>query len=555
MERGASTSEARELAVDAFEEDGDEGEQDALPFDLNTAINVCRQGGYFEHAAYLARRYGRHDEYIRIQIEDLSDYKDAMRYIRSLSIEDAERNLLKYGSALLMHDTPKTTDLMIELCSGAFEPTPVAVGGGVDASKVESKSAAAYLSYLQVGRFGKTAAVASSSANGAITPASQTPDRSGDGAGQTLAPPASVPPPSARIFFSHFLGHEDDFVRFLETVALARWGQSVNEKAGQDLAEELAEVIGVPDDEEEIDGSNIELREQTQVWNTLLELYLSFGSHVHTKATQSNGQGVAVPDEQEKRQKRALALLHDHAALPYDIDQALVTCVSKQFEEGSLYLYERLGMYEEIARQHLDKEEQADQGGDDAAATAAGFKVVAALERYGKHVPSLYALVLRHFVDTEQRMKRHEAEIEQILSRIFDDRLLSPIEVVQVLSRSRAASVNLLRGHLMRVLEAQQADITTNASLTSTYRNETREKQADIVALRDEDQTRVFQQTRCSVCHGQLDLPSVHFMCKHSYHARCLGHGENECPVCAKSHGVILEIRRNNIAFGQRHDL
>ena len=28
--------------------------------------------------------------------------------------------------------------------------------------------------------------------------------------------------------------------------------------------------------------------------------------------------------------------------------------------------------------------------------------------------------------------------------------------------------------------------------------------------------------TRCSACGGQLDLPGVHFMCRHSYHQRCV---------------------------------
>lgn len=32
-----------------------------LTFDLETAITVCRQAGYFEHAVYLAERFEEHD--------------------------------------------------------------------------------------------------------------------------------------------------------------------------------------------------------------------------------------------------------------------------------------------------------------------------------------------------------------------------------------------------------------------------------------------------------------------------------------------------------------
>ena len=60
---------------------------DRLPFDLETAIRVCRQASYFEHAVYLAKKYKRHDDYLRIQIEDIGNVKDALVYIRSLGLE------------------------------------------------------------------------------------------------------------------------------------------------------------------------------------------------------------------------------------------------------------------------------------------------------------------------------------------------------------------------------------------------------------------------------------------------------------------------------------
>ena len=54
------------------------------PFDLDTAIRVCRQGGYFEQAVYLARKYKRHEDYLRIQIEDAANLKEALVYVREL---------------------------------------------------------------------------------------------------------------------------------------------------------------------------------------------------------------------------------------------------------------------------------------------------------------------------------------------------------------------------------------------------------------------------------------------------------------------------------------
>lgn len=61
--------------------------KDELPFDLETAIRVCRQAGYYEHAAYLARKYDRHEDYLRIQIEDAGKYKEGLAYLRRLGPE------------------------------------------------------------------------------------------------------------------------------------------------------------------------------------------------------------------------------------------------------------------------------------------------------------------------------------------------------------------------------------------------------------------------------------------------------------------------------------
>jgi vacuolar protein sorting-associated protein 11 len=55
---------------------------DELPFDLDTAIRACRRAGYFEHASYLARKYERHEDYLRIQIEDSRNFGDVLIYLK-----------------------------------------------------------------------------------------------------------------------------------------------------------------------------------------------------------------------------------------------------------------------------------------------------------------------------------------------------------------------------------------------------------------------------------------------------------------------------------------
>jgi vacuolar protein sorting-associated protein 11 len=53
-------------------------------FDVDTAIQVCRQGRYYEQAAYLAQKYEEHDTFISILVENLKQYSRALKYIKQL---------------------------------------------------------------------------------------------------------------------------------------------------------------------------------------------------------------------------------------------------------------------------------------------------------------------------------------------------------------------------------------------------------------------------------------------------------------------------------------
>src|ERR1700738_4239474 len=76
----------------------------------------------------------------------------------------------------------------------------------------------------------------------------------------------------------------------------------------------------------------------------------------------------------------------------------------------------------------------------------------------------------------------------------------------------------------------------------------------------------MFQETRCSFCGARLDLPTVHFMCKHSFHqryfmvfttdGRCLPDIDDpECPQCAKENATIRDLRLQQDEWAERQDL
>lgn len=54
--------------------------------------------------------------------------------------------------------------------------------------------------------------------------------------------------------------------------------------------------------------------------------------------------------------------------------------------------------------------------------------------------------------------------------------------------------------------------------MIETYKAETEKKKVEIEDLGTKPS--VFQAQRCQACGLQLDLPTVHFLCKHSFHQR-----------------------------------
>lgn len=112
--------------------------------------------------------------------------------------------------------------------------------------------------------------------------------------------------------------------------------------------------------------------------------------------------------------------------------------------------------------------------------------------------------------------------------------------------------------------------LTQNRRIISTYRADTATKRAELEDL--QTKPAFFTAQRCSACGYALDMPIVHFMCKHSFHQRCLntssadadvggGIGKDEtvetveCPLCAPGNATVRAIRRAQVEARGRHEL
>ncbi|PKI85132.1 hypothetical protein MVES_001032 [Malassezia vespertilionis] len=309
--------------------------------------------------------------------------------------------------------------------------------------------------------------------------------------------------------FSSFVGHPTMLVHFLETLAALRWDRKV-----LDVPSTPSDAAAAPTDNDE-----------TLVFHTLLELYLSSGAY-----------------------QKALYLLQQPSQFPYVPTHAMLLCATQSFTQGLLFLYERLGMIDALFQHWIDASHAAK---DDAARNEATRGVLLALERFGDAHPHLYITVLQYLASSSAILDQHCEEFGDVLEHIDEHNLLSPPEVVQLVSATDVVPMGMISAYLMRHIRNEHAEVDSLEKLTVSYQTETASKLDELEALTSNTAPRVFQNHRCGLCHGTLDLPNVHFMCKHSFHQRCLPGGEagRECPLCAQKYDTMREVQQDNALY------
>lgn len=112
----------------------------------------------------------------------------------------------------------------------------------------------------------------------------------------------------------------------------------------------------------------------------------------------------------------------------------------------------------------------------------------------------------------------HPINLELItkLNFLAKEKLLSPLMVIDALSTSLTCTLGDVRDYLNSVLRQELEQVKSDTELTEKYRKDTEKLREQIQTIKNS--TIIFQGSRCSACHHQLELPSVHFMCQHSYH-------------------------------------
>ncbi|CAH9142881.1 unnamed protein product [Cuscuta epithymum] len=442
-------------------------------FDVETAIRVCRAANYYEHAMYVAKKTGRHEWYLKILLEDLGRYDEALQYITSLELSQAGVTVKEYGKILIEHKPIETIEILMRLCTEEGE-----------AGKKISNSLT-YVSML----------------------------------------------PSPIDFLNIFVHYPHSLLEFLE-----QYTSKVKDSPAQ-----------------------------VEIHNTLLELYLSHdldfpsisqssvgenGNAREERTTGVNGRGELNKKEEnedkrrQERRKKGLHLLKsgwpsEEEQPQYDVDLAIILCEMNGFKEGLLFLYERMKLYKEVIACYMQAHDH--EG------------LIACCKRLGDSGkggdPSLWAEVLKYFGELGENCSK---EVKEVLTYIERDDILPPIVVLQTLSRNPCLTLSVIKDYIARKLEQESKLIEEDRRAIEKHQEETSTMRKEIQDLRTN--ARIFQLSKCTACTFTLDLPAVHFMCMHSFHQRCLGDNEKECPECAPEYRAIIEKKRSLEQSSKSHD-
>ncbi|OBT91139.1 hypothetical protein VE02_00048 [Pseudogymnoascus sp. 03VT05] len=470
-----------------------------LKFDLDTAISMCRQGGYYDQAAYLATKHGEHEIVVDILIEDSKKYSEALKYICRLDPESAYPNLMKYARVLLENCPKDTTKVFIDYYTGKYQPVLEVVPTETPPPEAGYAQNAAQAVQGLANRIPvpfRNAPAATPATQVDINPAINDVINLGDGSSTPTFP--TYTPPRPRTAFSSFVDHSNDFITFLEA-CLAQ--PSVPESDKVDL------------------------------YTTLFEMYLH-------KANEDSGHS------REEWEAKAKTLI-EGKDIPIDTSNVLLLSHLADFKDGSILVREQAGLRFDIFRSYTSAKD-----------TRGAIK---ALRKYGPDEPALYPAALAYFTSDSRILKEAGSELDAVLKKIDDDGLMAPLQVIQTLSANSVATMGLIKPYLQKTIERERRDIDSNNRIITSYKAETSTKRREIEELNT--QPVVFQATRCSRCGSPLDPPMVHFLCKHSFHQLCLNvpneeEGEKwECPTCRPGNETIRAIVRAQGEMAGKHEV
>ena len=379
-------------------------------FDLETAISMCRQGGYYDQAVFLAKKNNEHELVIDILIEDSKRYEDALDYIWRLAPEIAYPSLMKYARVLLEHCQEDATHIFIDYYTGQYRPrkdVPIPtvqepqVGGAYNVANLTSFIP---LPYRQAsvnpspGTAGNQQLAGADAADAEAAQASSEYD---------------VPKP--RTAFSSFVDHPENFINFLEAC---------------------------------LEQENIAQNDMTDLYTALFEMYLeTANSKKGEEKERWEAKAKRLIDGKDVSETLHVLLLELIVPqIPIDASNVLLLSHLSNFRDGTTLVREQQGLRFDIFRSYTSANDT--------------IGAIKALKKYGPEEPQLYPAALAYFTSDPRVLEEAGDELDLVLKKIDEDGLMAPLQVIQTLSTNAIATMGMVKKYLSDTIERERKEIS-----------------------------------------------------------------------------------------------
>ena len=199
----------------------------------------------------------------------------------------------------------------------------------------------------------------------------------------------------------------------------------------------------------------------TIVWNTTLELLLR-KDLLREELKEQEEQGAAPRDLEAVYRENIMRLLRMPKA-QYDVDQALVLVQMHNFEEGQLFLYERLQMHEMMLKLYIG-------AGD----------VEHAIQLCKEHKTEDSSLWTQLLIIYSEMDSLDTEKLLEVLNYIYDNRILSPLLALQLVSKNPKITLGGLRNFLVHCIEGKRQMIEEDRSKVDELRKDVESMEAEM---------------------------------------------------------------------------
>ncbi|AMD18891.1 HBL011Cp [Eremothecium sinecaudum] len=469
---------------------------DKTLFDLDTILQLLKDSTLDKLAFKLVHKFSKDPlQIVDVILNTLDDPHSALKYIKTLHIDDTLRVMIEFSKILLQKLPNDTNALLIEVFTGRYQRAACKVDilqekRIISLNNPVFHSYKAFVTYMNLG--------------------------SSDHSSLDEIPKPTYHPPKPSLVFPSFIDRPYQFVVFLEACL-----ESYNKYQGF-------------------------VRDKQEILTTLYDVYLSLANSAEEDQKQEwYSKAMGVFKESERLLSNKKASKSQKGLNSYSLDNSLMMLIA-HINNVDLYSVAEKGSSGDKSESSFLSKGNLANVFRSMCLTRDAVKCMRFLEKYGKTEPELYRMALNFFLTSPHIYNDIGGDAvfkRRVLDKVVSLELMQPLDILQSLSQTNVATFGLVKDFLVNHIKCQQRETENNEKLINSYQSELQEKRNQLSALlntSDPIQVKV-KNNFCKMCHTSLDLPVVFFKCGHIFHQRCLSEESDleaknklyKCPNCA----------------------